>query len=83
MDILKRYCQPAERREKLLWKYRHEVENLVANQLNMIFFTKTIGMTDYHLVVDLPAKLIKIAGIKGFRKIAKNHPLIMKNCKIP
>ena len=86
IDGLNEYCQNAEKRHKLLRKHRPEVEYLVAAQLNMMFYTQQFGhigkYQNYHSLVELPAKLIKIAGITGFMKIARNHPLIMTNCEI-
>ena len=76
------YCHDVERSQKLFRKHRFEVEKVVSSELQNRFFTNTLGMSDYHLMEELPAKLIKIAGIKGFLSIAREHPLIMTNCKL-
>jgi hypothetical protein len=82
MESLDGYCLNVEKRQKLFQKYRYIIEILVTKELQDVFFTNSFGMTNYHLMVELPAKLIKMTGVTGFMEIARKHPLIMTNCKI-
>ena len=82
MESVDEYCEDVEKRQKLFQKHKNVIEMLVTRELQTVFFTSSFAMSNYHSMMELPAKLIKMAGVTGFMEIARKHPLILTNCKL-